>query len=94
VATIRLELVSPERILYSGETTIVITRTLSGELAFQPGHAPFLGVLAIHVLRFRTEDGVEHAAAVHGGFVEVSHNRVTVLSDAAELAPDIDRARA
>ena len=45
-ATMSVEVVSPEAVLYSGEATMVITRTLGGgEIAFQPGHAPFLGAL-------------------------------------------------
>jgi F-type H+-transporting ATPase subunit epsilon len=91
-----VEVVSPERVLYSGQATMVITRTLGGgEIAFQPGHAPFLGALTeCHTRVFLTEGTVEDIA-VHGGFVEVSHNKVSILSDTAELGSqiDVDRAR-
>ncbi len=91
----QVELVSPERILYSGEAEMVIARTLGGgDLAFLAGHAPFLGALDIGVVRIQQPGGQEERAAVHGGFVEVSNNKVTILSDVAELASQIDVARA
>jgi F-type H+-transporting ATPase subunit epsilon len=90
-----VELVSPERILYSGEATRVILRTIGGgDIAFLPGHAPFIGALDIHTVRIHTESDEEVVAAVHGGFVEVSANRVTILSDVAELSHQIDEGRA
>lgn len=93
--TLQVELVSPERILWSGDADMVIARTTDGELAFLTGHAPFIGALGIGAVRIVPSDGgPEVDAAVHGGFVEVSDNRVTVLSDVAELAGDIDVARA
>jgi len=91
---LQVELVSPERILYSGEAEMVVCRTVSGgEIAFLTGHAPFVGALDIGVVRVKTNDGVEEAA-VHGGFVEVRDDRVAVLSDVAELADQIDVERA
>lgn len=94
----QVELVSPERILWSGEADMVITRTLGGgDVAFLPGHAPFVGALGTGVLTIRPADGgADEKVAVHGGFVEVSNNTVTVLSDVAEVASqiDVERARA
>jgi F-type H+-transporting ATPase subunit epsilon len=95
MATMQVEVVSPERILFSGEATQVITRTLGGgEIAFLPGHAPFLGALTECHTRIALADGTVVDAAVHGGFVQVSGNTVSILSDAAELGEEIDRARA
>jgi F-type H+-transporting ATPase subunit epsilon len=91
---LQVELVSPERILYSGEADMVVARTAEGDIAFLSGHAPFIGALGIGVVAIRGTDGTEERAAVHGGFVEVSGDRVTILSDVAELAGDIDAARA
>jgi F-type H+-transporting ATPase subunit epsilon len=93
--TLQVELVSPERILFSGDADMVVCRTTDGDIAFLTGHAPFVGALVewpVRVLRPGGESEV--AAAVHGGFVEVSDNRVTVLSDLAELADQIDFDRA
>ena len=92
-----VQVVSPERILWSGEAERVITRTAGGggEIAFLTGHAPFVGALDIGVTRvLPAEGGEELAVAVHGGFVEVSDNQVSILSDVAELSGDIDVARA
>ena len=92
-----VEVVSPERILWTGEADRVIARTVGGgDIAFLTGHAPFVGALDIHTVRVHTEAGEEEVIAVHGGFVEVSHDRVTVLSDVAEVSSqiDVERARA
>lgn len=93
--TLQVELVSPERILYSGEAEMVVCRTAGGEIAFLTGQAPFLGTLGIGVVRIHPEGGGEVVkAAVHEGFVEVKDNRVIVLSDVAELPDQIDAERA
>ena len=93
--TLHVELVSPERILWTGEAEWVIARTIEGgEIAFLTGHAPFVGALDIGRVVIREDDGSEQVVAVHGGFVEVSHDRVTILSDVAELKDQIDVARA
>jgi F-type H+-transporting ATPase subunit epsilon len=94
--TLQVELVSPERVLYSGEAEMVIARTTGGgDIAFLTGHAPFIGALAVWPVRVKTTGGGEEVAAVHGGFVEVRDDRVIILSDVAELADqiDVDRAR-
>ncbi len=95
--TLHVEVVSPERILWTGEADRVIARTIGGgELAFLTGHAPFVGALDISTVRVHAEDGTDEVIAVHGGFVEVSNDRVTVLSDVAEVSSqiDVERARA
>jgi F-type H+-transporting ATPase subunit epsilon len=87
-------LVSPERILFSGEADMVVCRTSDGEIAFLTGHAPLVGALGIGTVRIKQADGEEVKAAVHGGFVEVRDNRVSILSDVAELPDQIDVERA
>jgi F-type H+-transporting ATPase subunit epsilon len=91
----QVRLVSPEQVLYEGEAEQVIARTVGGgDIAFLAGHAAFLGALAIWPVRILPQDGEEIRAAVHGGFVEVSNNTVTVLTDVAELPHQIDAERA
>jgi F-type H+-transporting ATPase subunit epsilon len=91
---LEVQLVSPERILYTGEATMVVCRTVGGgDIAFLSGHTNFIGALAIHPVRI-LNDGNEMTAAVHGGFVEVSNDRVTILSDVAELPEQVDVERA
>ncbi len=95
-----VELVSPERVAYTGQAEMVICRTTTGDIAFLTGHVPFIGVLSTHPVRVVLEEGGEQIIAVHQGFVEVSPadsdgtTRVTILSDVCELADTIDVGRA
>ena len=92
--SMQVEVVSPERILFSGEGEMVVCRAAGGDIAFLTGHAPFLGTLGIGIVKINlTGGGVEHIA-VHGGFVEVRDNKVIILSDVAELIDHIDIERA
>jgi F-type H+-transporting ATPase subunit epsilon len=93
--TLQVELVSPEQVLFEGEAAMVIVRTLEeGDVAFLTGHAPFLGALATWPIELILEGGSRRVFAVHGGFAEVSHDRVMILSDVAELSEYIDVERA
>lgn len=93
--TLHVEVVSPERILFAGDADMVSARTIGGgDIAFLTGHAPFVGALDTGKVTIRPADGPDELVAVHGGFVEVSHDRVTILSDVAELAGQIDLERA
>ena len=95
--TFQVELVSPEAISYSGEAEMVIARTLEGgDIAFQPGHVPFIGVLAVWSVDVVRPDGNRDTIAVHQGFVQVAGTRVSILSAVSEPSADIDvdRARA
>ncbi|MEI2698325.1 MAG: ATP synthase F1 subunit epsilon [Microthrixaceae bacterium] len=95
-----VELVSPERVAYTGQAEMVICRTTTGDIAFLSGHVPFIGVLSTHSVRVVLAEGGEQIIAVHQGFVEVSPpdsegtTRVTILSDVCELADTIDVGRA
>jgi F-type H+-transporting ATPase subunit epsilon len=91
---LHVQVVSPERVLYSGDAEMVVCRTSDGEIAFLPGHVPFLGALSIAKVRALLPGGADQVIAVHRGFVEVSHDDVTVLSDVAELPEEIDVPRA
>ncbi|MEC7828577.1 MAG: ATP synthase F1 subunit epsilon [Actinomycetota bacterium] len=89
----QVELVSPEAVLFSGECSQVVTRTVDGDIAFLDNHAPFIGALDIGQTQLWADDGVV-SLAINGGFVEVSGNAVTILSDGALAAQDIDVADA
>jgi len=91
---VQVELVSPERILFSGEAEMVICRAAGGDIAFLENHAPFLGALDTGMVRIQRAGQPDEVAAVHGGFVEVRDNRVIILSDVAELKSQIDAERA
>jgi F-type H+-transporting ATPase subunit epsilon len=93
--TLQVEVVSPERVLWSGEAEMVTARTVGGgDIAFLTGHQPFVGALAVAKVTVRPDEGPDEQIAVHGGFVEVSGDRVTILSDVAEVASQIDVERA
>ena len=93
---LQVDLVSPERILWSGGAEMVVCRTVGeGEVAFLAGHAPFLAALDIGEVRIQpTGAASKLSAAVHRGFVEVRDDQVSILSDAAELGHEIDVSRA
>jgi F-type H+-transporting ATPase subunit epsilon len=95
VATVHVELVSAETQVWSGEARSVLARTTEGELGILPGHAALLGALAEgFTVTVQEEGGGEVVAAVHGGFLSVTPDVVTVLAEVAELAGDIDPVRA
>jgi F-type H+-transporting ATPase subunit epsilon len=90
-----VELVSPEGSVFEGEATMVLARTPEGEIAFQQGHIPFIGVLSgTGPVKVWLTDGTIELVAVHSGFVQVSGDTVTILSDVAELRDQIDVPRA
>ncbi len=94
-ATMQVELVSVERPIWSGEATAVYARTAEGEIGVLPGHTPLLGALAPGwLVRILHADGVEQRVAVHGGFLSVRADGVSVLAEMAENADEIDVARA
>ncbi len=85
----QVELVSPEAVQFSGECSQVVTRTVDGDIAFLDHHAAFIGALDIGETQLWADDGVL-TLAVNRGFVEVSNNVVTILSDEALSAEEID----
>ncbi len=92
---LHVELVSVERPIWSGEATMVSARTTEGELGILPGHAPLLGELAEGwVVRIKQDGGSELVFAVHGGFLSVTPEGVSILAEIAEQAEDIDVGRA
>ncbi|WP_019876299.1 F0F1 ATP synthase subunit epsilon [Sporichthya polymorpha] len=92
--TLSVDVVAPDRNVYRGPATIVIARTLEGELGILKGHVPVLGVLESGPVTIRTPEGETVTAAVHGGFISVADDVVSILAEVAELGSDIDVARA
>jgi F-type H+-transporting ATPase subunit epsilon len=84
-----VHVVTPERELWSGEANFVAARPVGGEIGIMPGHAPFLGTLKHGTVKVQDE-AQEHFFAVHGGFIQVFEDKVTILGAAAELASEID----
>ncbi|MFF4774833.1 F0F1 ATP synthase subunit epsilon [Microtetraspora fusca] len=95
MAKLRVGVVSPEREIWSGEADMVIAKTVDGEIGIMPGHAPVLGVLVEGgVLRVKRGGESDLVAAVHGGFISVANNDVSILAEAAELGSEVDVAAA
>lgn len=93
--TMHVELVSVERALWSGDATAVFARTTEGELGVLPGHIPLLGALAPGwTVRIDREGEDELKVAVHGGFLSVREDGVSILAEMAEFANEIDVSRA
>jgi len=93
MATIRLEIVTPERSVYNQDVEMVIARATDGDIGILAGHAPLIAGLAIAPLRIKKEEG-EEQIAITGGFIEVQPDKVTVLAATAETAEEIDVKRA
>jgi F-type H+-transporting ATPase subunit epsilon len=95
--TLHVELLMPDRSLWSGEAGMVIAKTIDGDIGILPGHAPVFGILSPgSLVRIReipgAEDpsGEEVRAAVRDGFLSVTEDRVSILTSTGELAADVD----
>ena len=94
MAELHVELVAADRKVWSGAATIVVARTASGDTGIMPGHTPVLSVLETGPVTIRTTDQGTVVAAVHGGFISFADNKLSILAEIAELADEIDVARA
>jgi F-type H+-transporting ATPase subunit epsilon len=86
---LNLEIVTPERLAYSGSVDSVQVPGSEGELGILPHHAPLVATLGAGELRIR-HGGTEEAFAVFGGFVQVLPDKVVVMAESADLASEID----
>ena len=93
MATLKLEIVTPDRKVLSEDVDYVGAPGIMGEFGILPNHVPFLSDLGIGNLHYN-QDGKAHYVFVSGGFAEVSHNKVTILAEVAEKATEIDSDRA
>lgn len=91
----KLEIVSPRRVVFSGDATSISLPGAMGGFQVLHSHAPMLSTLNVGVMKLRTVEGSEAFYATSGGFVEVRDNVVTVVVESAERADeiDVDRAR-
>ena len=91
MATFHFELVSPEKLLYSGEVDQVDVPGAEGDFGVLAGHAPLVAIVRPGILTVYI-NGEGHSVAVLGGFAEVGSNGLTVLADVATPVEDVDRA--
>lgn len=95
MADMQVDLVAVERSVWSGRATLVVARTTEGDIGVMPGHSPLLAQLQEgHAARIELEDGSVLSVAVHGGFLSVTADGVSILAEEAQLADEIDVARA
>jgi len=87
---LQVELVAADRTVWSGQATMVIARTVEGDVGILRGHAPLLSLLTDAVVEITGEEGEVVVAAVDGGFLSVAADRVSILSERAVLAEEID----
>src|ERR671926_371188 len=90
---IELEIVTPERLAYSGQVDSVNVPGSDGELGILPHHAPLLATLGVGELRYRI-GGTEESFAIAGGFVQVRPDKVVVMAETADMASEIDLEKA
>ncbi|MBD1372135.1 F0F1 ATP synthase subunit epsilon [Hazenella sp. IB182357] len=93
MSKMQLDIVTPEKKVYSNEVDMVLTRAAEGDIGILPKHAPLVSPLKPTVVRIKN-DGQELRLAIGGGFLEVRPEQVTILAESAELAGDIDFERA
>ncbi len=92
--TMHIDIVSAETEIFSGTVTQVFAPAEMGEVGIMPRHAPLLSKLKAGEIRVSDQDGEEHSFFVNGGIIEVQPHVVTILSDTAMRAADIDEAAA
>ncbi len=93
MASLRLEIVTPDSRVLSAEAEYVGAPGIEGQFGVMAGHIPFLSALAIGSLHYKAGNQTRYVF-ISGGFAEVSDNKVTVLAESAEEAENIDYARA
>jgi F-type H+-transporting ATPase subunit epsilon len=86
---IRLEIVTPERLVYADEVDAVAVPGVEGELGVLPHHAPLITTIGLGELRIR-RGGVEEHFAIIGGFLQVLPDKVVVMAETADMASEID----
>ena len=86
----QVQVVSAERVVWSGQATNIIAKTTDGDIGILPGHEPVLAVLVPSAVEIFTADNQREILAVDGGFISVGQGRVSILSEYASMADDVD----
>jgi F-type H+-transporting ATPase subunit epsilon len=82
----QVDVVSPEATVWSGLATLVMAKTADGELGIMAHHEPLMGALVTGPVTIEAEDGNRTTIGVHGGFIQVLDNKVTLITDRAQVA--------
>ncbi len=94
MSELKLEVVTPDRTVVSTPVVVAVCPGAAGEFGVLKNHISLLSALKIGALRYKTESGEEHLVFINNGFADVNNNVLTVLAESAELAENIDAARA
>ncbi|MCP5201742.1 MAG: F0F1 ATP synthase subunit epsilon [Gammaproteobacteria bacterium] len=92
--TVHVDIVSAEREIFSGQAEMIFAPAVLGEVGIAPGHTPLLTRLGPGEVRLKFAEDKEEAFYISGGMLEVQPRVVTILSDTAERAEDLDEAAA
>ncbi len=91
---LKVEVVAVEERVWRGEAEMLVARTTEGDVGILPNHAPMLSVVIEGVVDIQTDEGETWVAAVDAGFLSVADNRVSILSERAEMSHEIDLEKA
>jgi F-type H+-transporting ATPase subunit epsilon len=89
-----VEVVAADRVVWSGQSSNIIAKTVEGDIGILPNHEPVLAVLEPSAVVIFSEDGTREIIAVDGGFISVSQGRVSILSEYARMAGEMNVAQA
>ena len=89
-AVLQVELVAADRLVWSGEATMVVARTTEGDVGILPNHSPLLSSIIEGVVDVQTAEGETWVAAVDAGFLSVAANRISILSEHAQMSHEVD----
>jgi len=89
----RLEIVTPERLVYTRDVDVLTVPTVQGEISILAKHVPLVSIISPGEIRIKRDNKIEYMA-ISGGFVQVIPNKAIILADTAERAEEIDLARA
>lgn len=92
--TFHLRITSPDRVFYEGEVTMVEINTTEGEIGVLPNHIPLTSVLAPGACYIHLPDSDPKVCAIHGGFIEILQDSMTILAEVCEWPDEIDLKRA
>jgi F-type H+-transporting ATPase subunit epsilon len=83
--TFQVDVVSPEATVWTGTATLVVAKTPDGEIGIMANHEPLMGALVTGPVTIEAEDGTRTTIGVHGGFIQVLNNQVTLITDRAQV---------
>ncbi|AFS77286.1 F-ATPase, F1 complex, subunit epsilon AtpC [Gottschalkia acidurici 9a] len=90
----KLEIVTPDRKFLEADVSMLVARTIDGDMAILKNHIPLVTPLDIGIIKMNYEDGTSKKASIAGGYMEVTKEKTTIVTESAEWPEEIDRRRA